>query len=62
MRSFHVASQRKFAWNCWRGSGQVLLLTYSLRAIFALGLRLVFRNFIQRPGEAAHEVGTGRCR
>lgn len=62
MRSFHVASQRKFVWSSWRGSGQVLLFTYSLRAKLALGLRLVFRNFIQTPGEAAHEVGTGRCR
>lgn len=48
MRSFHVASQRKFAWSSWRGSGQVLLFTYSLLAKLALGLRLVFRNFIQR--------------
>lgn len=62
MRSFHVASQRKFVWSSWRGSGQALLFTYSLRAKLALGLRLVFRNFIQKPGEAAHEVGTGRCR
>ena len=30
MRSFHVASQRKFVWSSWRGSGQVLLFTYSL--------------------------------
>ena len=49
MCSFHVASQCKFAWSSWRGSGQVLLFTYSLRAKLALGPRLVFRNFIQRP-------------
>ena len=62
IHSFHTEFQHKFAWSSWQGSWQVLLFIYSLHVKLSLELCLVFRNFIQRPGQVAHEVGTGGFR